>query len=548
MDKKAFLAIALSLGIWVGWQKFYLEPIQKQAAQQTQAQADEAAKAQAKRDTLKADLEAKGFFPEAERKRVALKRDETKLVLENADTKMGVSNASTAVKTWDLKTFSATLEKKEEKISLSQVTGFDAQGALRFSDPAYTFAAEEMWDSITQTSPLSAVSRLSGEGLVAERTVTLDEKGYGARVDYKLRFTKTPPKYVFLDLVGSLKRANDHEGSIFGQAPDKVHATYRDSQSRHSDIAAAMKENREAGAGVKWLGLDTRYFVLALVPQGEEKGATGAQVTKDSPAAGSVRSSLAFPTNDKKEVSISTRLYFGPKDLESLKSADPVLTDTVDFGFFSFLAIPLLHSLKWLYAFLHNYGLAIIFLTFFIKMLLFPLTYKSMKSMAKISKLQPQLNALREKYKDDKEKLNMEMMSFMKTNGYNPLGGCLPILVQMPIFFALYRVLFNSMELYQAPFFGWIQDLSSPDPWFITPVLLTGLMYFQQKLSPNTAADPTQQKMLQFMPVMFGVFMIMLPAGLNIYMVVNSAVSIAQQYYLNRKLGITVSAAKPVKA
>jgi YidC/Oxa1 family membrane protein insertase len=186
-----------------------------------------------------------------------------------------------------------------------------------------------------------------------------------------------------------------------------------------------------------------------------------------------------------------------------------------------------------------NYGLAIIVLTFLIKMLLYPLTYTSMKSMSKIAKLQPQLNALREKYKDDREKLNVEMMNFMKTNGYNPVGGCLPILIQMPIFFALYRVLFNSMELYQAPFFGWIQDLSSPDPFFITPVLLCGLMYLQQKISPSTATDPMQQKMLQIMPVLFGVFMLLLPAGLNIYMVVNSAVSIAQQYFLNKKLGLT---------
>ena len=126
----------------------------------------------------------------------------------------------------------------------------------------------------------------------------------------------------------------------------------------------------------------------------------------------------------------------------------------------------------------------------------------------------------------------------MKTNSYNPVGGCLPILLQMPIFFSLYRVLFNSMELYQAPFFGWIHDLSMPDPFFITPVLLTGLMYVQQKLTPTTTADPAQQKMLQFMPIMFGVFMLLLPAGLNIYMVVNSAVTILQQWVLTHKLGI----------
>jgi YidC/Oxa1 family membrane protein insertase len=230
--------------------------------------------------------------------------------------------------------------------------------------------------------------------------------------------------------------------------------------------------------------------------------------------------------------------------MESLRAVDPVLIDAIDFGWTSFMAVPLLQSLKWLYGYVQNYGIAIIILTFIIKMLLFPLTYKSMKAMAKMAKLQPQLNALREKYKDDKEKLNAEMMSFMRTNGYNPVGGCLPILIQMPIFFALYRVLFNSMELYQAPFMGWIQDLSSPDPFFITPLLLTGLMYLQQRLAPTTATDPMQQKMLQFMPVIFGFFMLLLPAGLNVYMVVNSAVSIAQQWVMNKRLGIIPMAAK----
>lgn len=344
---------------------------------------------------------------------------------------------------------------------------------------------------------------------------------------------------MFLDLYGSPKRATDKEGSIFGQAPDKVKVTYRDLNGRHSVIGAQLKENQESNASVRWVGLDTRYFVMALVPTRADGVEYGAQVAHDEfYQNAAVRGSVVVPTNGKADVSFTSKFYFGPKEMAALTKVDPILSDAIDFGWTSFIAIPLLQGLKWLYTYVKNYGLAIILLTFLIKMALFPLMYKSMASMAKMSKLQPQLNALRERYKDDKEKLNVEMMNFMKANGYNPVGGCLPIVFQMPIFFALYRVLFNSMELYQAPFGLWIHDLSSPDPFFVTPVLLTGLMYLQQKLSPNTAADPAQQKMLQIMPVMFGAFMLMLPSGLTIYMVVNSAVSIAQQYYLNRKLGI----------
>jgi YidC/Oxa1 family membrane protein insertase len=538
MDRKAILAVALSLIIWVGWQKFYLEPIQQKA--QLAAQQAELARAErAKLAETKAEIDSRGILPAAERQKLVAKRvAASSLLIENTDTKMLVSNEGFAVKSWELKSFSKTLDKREDRVEMVAATGFDSQIGLRFSDNTYTEAVGSTWDSLAQPTPSSAISKISNPLLQVERSIGLDPKGFGATLSYKFKFLKEPPKYVFLDLYGSPKRENDHEGSIFGQAPDKVHVTYRDLTERFSEQAASHTETKESAAGVKWLGLDTRYFVLALAPQASEASSAGAQLVKDDSRGPAVRGSLVYPTNGKNELTVVTKAYFGPKELESLRSVDPQLVDTIDFGWTSFLAVPLLHSLKWLYNYVHNYGLAIIVLTFVIKMLLFPLTYKSMKSMSKIAKLQPQLNALREKFKDDKEKLNVEMMNFMKTNGYNPVGGCLPILIQMPIFFALYRVLFNSMELYQAPFFAWIQDLSSPDPFFITPVFLTGLMYLQQKLSPSTVADPMQQKMLQFMPVMFGVFMLLLPAGLNIYMVVNSAVSIAQQYVMNKRLGI----------
>lgn len=537
MDKKAILAVVISMGIWITWQKVYLEPIQKQAAEQTRL-AEEAKQSAAKRDELKADLDAKGMISPAEKKEIQ-SRSQLFQSLENPVSSLLVTNGPSALEGWQLKTFSKTLEKKEDKIGLETATGFAKQLTVRFSDSSLSGQVAGNWDSLERVGNNGVVAKLNEGGLTAEKRLVLDDNGYGGTLDYTFQFKGEAPKFVFLDLFGSPKREIDKEGSIFGQAPDKVKVTYRDGETRFSEIAANHKGVKESAGGVKWIGLDTRYFVLAVVPAEGGKD-TGAQVENDnSRGSPAVRGSLVFPTNGAKSFTVRTKIFFGPKDMEALKAVDPVLSDTIDFGWFSFLAVPILQLLKWLYSFLHNYGLAIIVLTFGIKMLLLPLTYKSMKSMSKISKLQPQLNALREKYKDDKEKLNMEMMSFMKTNGYNPVGGCLPILIQMPIFFALYRVLFNSMELYQAPFALWLHDLSSPDPFFIMPVVLMGLMYLQQKLSPTTTTDPTQQKMMQFMPLIFGMFMFMLPAGLNIYMVVNSATSIAQQWVLNRKLGIT---------
>jgi YidC/Oxa1 family membrane protein insertase len=158
--------------------------------------------------------------------------------------------------------------------------------------------------------------------------------------------------------------------------------------------------------------------------------------------------------------------------------------------------------------------------------------------MKEMARLQPQLQKIREKYKDDREALNREMMILMRSHGYNPMAGCLPILIQMPIFFALYRVLYSSIDLYHAPFALWIHDLSAPDSIYVTPVLLSITMFIQQKLTPNTATDPMQAKMLQIMPLIFGAFMLTLPSGLTLYMLVNAIASIVQQVILNKKLDI----------
>lgn len=542
MDKKAVLAVLISFGIWIGWQKLYLEPYQQSVAaaqkQMAAAQPKTEAASDQKTELNNEPGKSSGTITAKGTKSAAIDAESFSLTTTNGTSFLGG---------WSLKRYFKTLVSEEGVVSLKDVTGFSNQLELRINDDRFSDLLSKEW-SAPEGNRTSLRSTLDANRVKVLRKIETNG-GYYADLTYTLSFKVEPPKYVFLDLIGSPKREHDKEGSIFGEAPDKVHVTYRDGNTRHSVMADALKEPVEAFAGVRWLGIDTRYFVLALVPEPELRKNSGIQIFADSvDGLPAVKGSLVVPTGGKKELSFTSRVYFGPKHIDDLEKADPVLRDSIDFGWTSALAIPLLKALKFLYSLFGNYGLAIIVLTFGIKILLYPLTYKSMKSMAKMSQLQPQLTALREKFKDDKEKLNQEMMNFMKTNGYNPMGGCLPILLQMPIFFSLYRVLFNSIELYQAPFLFWIKDLSSPDAFFVTPVLLAGLMYLQQKLSPSTATDPTQQKMLQFMPLIFGFFMIMLPAGLNIYMVVNSLVSIGQQWFLNRKFGIVPGGKKVVPA
>jgi len=196
---------------------------------------------------------------------------------------------------------------------------------------------------------------------------------------------------------------------------------------------------------------------------------------------------------------------------------------------------PLLVILKVFNRFLHNWGLAIILLTILIKILFYPLTHKSYKSMKQMQELQPLINKLRQKYKNDREALNREMMQLYRARKINPFGGCLPMLLQIPVFFGLYRVLLYSVELRNSPFFLWITDLSAKDPLYITPILMGASMFLQQKMTPTTA-DPAQAKLMMFMPIIFTVMFLNFPSGLVIYWLMNNILSIGQQYYINKYL------------
>jgi YidC/Oxa1 family membrane protein insertase len=245
-------------------------------------------------------------------------------------------------------------------------------------------------------------------------------------------------------------------------------------------------------------------------------------------------------------------LYFGPKSMTHLRSVGHDLEKAIDFGTFDILAKPCLWILNFIYSVVPNYGVAIIILTILTKVLLWPLGTKSYKSMSQMKKMQPLIAEIREKYKDDRKKMNEAVMGLHKTYGINPLGGCLPMIVQIPFFFALYRMLDQAIELRHAPFFGWINDLSAPDrlfhfnfaipfmePPYGIPVLtlvMGATMLWQQKMTPATG-DPTQAKMMMLMPVVFTFIFINFSSGLVLYWLVNNVLSIGQQMYTQKKFG-----------
>lgn len=314
-----------------------------------------------------------------------------------------------------------------------------------------------------------------------------------------------------------------------------------------ADTKDVDEENTFSG-NIKWVAFQSRYFMSAIIPEKETKatlnlflnnGILETQYLLDIP--------VIHPSSIQKH---KFKFFIGPKSVTILNKMDYELKKSVNFGFFDFIAKPLLIMMNYLYVVFHNYGIAIILLTLLTKLIFFPLGTKSYKSMNEMKKLQPIIAEIRTKYKDDKKKRDTEIMSLHKTYKINPLGGCLPIVVQIPIFFALYKMLYGAIELRHAPFFGWITDLSAPDRLFHfsfsipfmqepsgIPVLtiLMGLsMFFQQKLTPTTG-DSTQAKIMLLMPIIMTFVFINFSSGLVLYWLINNILSIAQQYYVTQK-------------
>ncbi|HXU67094.1 MAG TPA: membrane protein insertase YidC, partial [Casimicrobiaceae bacterium] len=233
---------------------------------------------------------------------------------------------------------------------------------------------------------------------------------------------------------------------------------------------------------------------------------------------------------------VASRLYVGPQDQDTLSKLAKGLDLVVDYGIFTIIAEPLFLLLKWLHSLIGNWGFAIIVMTIMIKGAFFPLNAASARSMAKMKIVAPKMKALQEQYANDKQQLQMKMMELYRQEKINPLGGCLPILVQIPVFIALYWVLLSAVELRHAPWIGWIHDLSAPDPWFILPVVYAITAWLQVRLSPTPISDPVQAKVMQFMPVAFSIMFLFFPSGLVLYWLVNNSLQILQQWHVNRML------------
>jgi YidC/Oxa1 family membrane protein insertase len=292
----------------------------------------------------------------------------------------------------------------------------------------------------------------------------------------------------------------------------------------------------ERKGAVQWVALQDKYFISVLMP----KEATAALVKKEGDKVVSAGVRMAAPGAASP---VSLQLYAGPKEYDTLRSLNVGLEDTIDFGWFIFgswtvvkaVAKPIFYVLRFIHDYTYNYGVTIILLTMAIKLLFVPLQYKSYKSMKMMQLIQPKVAAVQEKFKDDRDRLNKELIKLYRDQKVNPVGGCLPMVLQMPVFVALFNILYMTIDLRQAPFMLWITDLSVQDPYYVLPVIMGATMVIQQKITPTTM-DPTQAKIMLVLPVFMTFLFVNFPAGLVLYWLTNNILTISQQVFTDRFL------------
>lgn len=382
---------------------------------------------------------------------------------------------------------------------------------------------------IQKESPLSFRGHAVVGGVTITKTMTFDVDAGHWIINVALE--NVPVGFPGVTTLVTEKRTIESGRSFFAPSLDHQEIVLNPEGSiKRLHAAKDLDSPDEVFKNVGFAAIGLVYFTTAIV----DKSALAPEVVAQIPTVNGqdmiveLRHRVQGPAP---KIDLQMKAYTGPKIVEKLEAVDPQLSKAVDFGFFNSIGRILRVVLHWFHGFVGNWGVSIILLTIVVRILVLPFNIISYRSMRAMQAIQPAMASVKEKYKDDPVSMQRETMALMKENKVNPFGGCLPMLLQMPIFFALFQVLGHSVELYQAPFFLWIQDLSLKDPYFILPVLIGGLMYTQQQLTPMTNMDPAQAKVLKWMPLLFVVFMISLPAGLSIYTFVNTLFGVTQQYF-----------------
>lgn len=539
MERRALIAVVLSLVILIGYQEFLLPQFYPRPAVDSVQDAEPVTAPQA---VPEARLAAEKVDAQPAKRPVQPAR---KVVVDTDLYRAVLTTAGARLESFELKKYRTTVHADstpQQTILPGQSGELPFAVELRAADaPAISDGA---MDYQIQGGDLALHGAESG---------TVELVGEADGVTVRKRFTFTGNTYPFeIAIAASGAPAGYSEiGVAWAKAADPTaaageHAIFDQTvllagkklvQSPYADLA----DGSITPAPVAWTGYSGTYFLAAMIPDTDY-----AQRLWQKLRDHTVEVKFLFPlTTGKQDIKLTA--YIGPKDFDVLGTVGHDLSRAVDLGWFGFIAVGFLHVFKLSHAITGNFGVDIILLTVLIKVLFMPLTQKSFKSMQEMQKLQPQMAKIREKFKDNSEQMNTEIMELYRRHKVNPLGGCLPMLLQLPVFFGLYSALMNTVELRHAPFFLWINDLSAPDrlgslaiPFIQNPgipvlTLLMGASMFVQQWMTPTSADPQQRQVMMIMPIMFTVMFVNFPSGLSLYWLVNNVLTIAQQYYMNRQ-------------
>jgi YidC/Oxa1 family membrane protein insertase len=549
MEKRLILAFALTILVFIGFQHFQQKSLEKsipaQPAAQTEARTPDAG-------TPVRETPVEEHAQAADSNTGDTVSPNQAIVIQGELYRAVLDNRGAVLTSWELSKYKSAQNKNFEMIAANH------NGATRLFPGALIFEEEKLTALANGENYQITVNGqpYNGAAVIPPAKVSMTLKRGALLIEKSFSFEK---ESCLLNVTSNFSMDGKAiPGKFFlGQdiGPEREHllstkkleaAYYADGKVRREGPPDDEKEIKKVEGSIRWVGLDMQYFAMIAIPEAplqyfdiqkrltKTVGVDGKQVDRDL-------LKVTLPAKG----SLTYQIYLGAKnqeDLKAVKSAD--ITGVVNYGMFSIIVYPLLASLRWIYQFVHNYGYAIIILTFLLSLLLFPFRLKQIISMKRMSVVQPKVKAIQEKYRKYKKtdpkraEMNQEIMALYKQHNVNPLGGCLPLLLQMPLLFAFYSLLAYSIELRQAPFILWISDLSVKDPFYVLPIVMGITAFISQKMTPmSPGTDPTQAKVMMVMPVVFTVMFINLSSGLNLYFLCSNIFQVGFQKIAERWIG-----------
>ena len=562
-EKRLLLAIVLSVVVILGWNVLFMKPVQQQSTPQGTPSTDQAVETAktGSADTEKLESRVRDFSAEKPAKE-APEFSDVSAAAENLRTvtvetplyNIAISEHDASVQSFTLKEYRESNAKNSDFKELVPSEAANGLFSTRFynetvpeaNNASYTLSGSADRTEIDTGSKTLTFTLETESGVILEKVFTFHADSYLIDCDVAVKNgSDRPVKDALAVYVPGFKEEGGSRMSQFAFEGPIALVNNELEEVDPDDI----EENDTFHGVIKWAGYTDRYFLSCVIPQNN-----GTEAMVKLTRSGSKTRTGYVQAMDRldpgKMTEYSFDFFMGPKSHKLLADYNNSLKQAINFGWFDFLAKPLLIVMNFIHQLIPNYGVAILLLTILIKIVFWPLGTKSYKSMNEMKKVQPLMQEIREKHKDDKQKMNQEVMALYKTYKVNPMSGCLPMLVQMPIFLALYRMLYQAIELRHAPFMLWINDLSAPDRLFhfdfaipfmqepygipVLTIIMGASFLLQQKMTPTTG-DPTQAKIMMLMPIFMTVIFINFPAGLVLYIFANNLISMGQQYYIQKK-------------